>query len=278
MSATPAASHSVVATSAAATRVERAVGDPALDDDAGEQTGGCGRREEVQADPAAGGQTEHGDTCRDRRRTRRCCRCTHCNAAIGVVQSEVGGVATDRARVEEAERAEAVVRRDDDDILLGREPVTGVRRLRRRAEHERAAVEPHEHRERLGCVGAAGARRPDVEREAPRLVGGADLHVGHDVVARQLRRSRPELATRRRDRRSRAPARAARSVRRSCTGSPTNSAPDAWRDVRTRGSFRFPSHSDRFRLSRSDCAGKFNAVAGLRRARVRRAVFSRVDP
>ncbi len=46
-----------------------------------------------------------------------------------VVQTEVGGVTTDRACVEEAQRTQAVVRRHDDDVLLGREPVARVRGL-----------------------------------------------------------------------------------------------------------------------------------------------------
>ena len=51
-----------------------------------------------------------------------------------VEQPEVRDVAADRARVEEPERAEPVVRRDDDDLLLGCEPsavVTGLRRTSR---------------------------------------------------------------------------------------------------------------------------------------------------
>ena len=112
-----------------------------------------------------------------------------CERADRVAQTAVRHPA-ERAGVEKAERAEPVVHRDHDDLLLGCQQRAVVHGLRRRADHERSAVEPHEHRKR-----AVGVGRPDVERQAARFVGRAHLHAGHDLAERSvdiLGRSRTE--------------------------------------------------------------------------------------
>ena len=126
--------------------VERVERRAALHDRTAEQSAGERRSAEVEHDAAARRFAEHGDAfgiatergdvvadpleCRDR-----------------VAEPAVGDTA-DVARVEEAERAEPVVARDDDDVLFRAEPRAVVRGLRRGADGERAAGKPHEHRPR----------------------------------------------------------------------------------------------------------------------------------
>ena len=129
----------------AALGVERAVGDPALDDQTREQSGRRPRREQMDPEPAAGRQPEHRHL-RGVAAERGDVLAHPLQRGDGIVQPEVRDVATDRARVEESERAEAVVRGDDHDVLLRREPGAVVAALRRRSEHERTTVEPDHHR------------------------------------------------------------------------------------------------------------------------------------
>jgi hypothetical protein len=170
----------------AALGVQRAVGDPALDDQTREQAGRSPRYEQMDPQPAASRQPEH----RHLRRVtaeRGDVLAHPLQRGDGIVQPEVRDVATDRARVEETERAEAVVRGDDHDVLLRREPGAIVAALRRRSEHERTTVEPDHHRSRIGIRG-----RPHVQVEASGLVGRARIHAGDDPVARELRGGRTQ--------------------------------------------------------------------------------------
>ena len=113
-----------------------------------EQPGRSRRSEEVQHEAAAGGLTERGDAARIAAKCRDVVACPF-ERGDPVLQSEVRAVAAEAPRVQEAERADAIVRADDDHVLLGRQSGTVVDGLRRRAEHERAAVEPHHHRLRI---------------------------------------------------------------------------------------------------------------------------------
>ena len=89
----------------------------------------------------------------------------------------------------ETQRAEAVVERDDHDIAAAGKALAVVDAERRRADLERAAVDPHHH----GAL-TVGGRSPHVEIEAiVAHVGYA--HAGHDAVewaATRLPRGMPE--------------------------------------------------------------------------------------
>ena len=86
-----------------------------------------------------------------------------------------------RPGIEEPERAEPVVARDDDDVLFDTEAPAVVDRLRRRPGRERAAREPHEHRALLGTSARVGEH---VQCEAAGLVGRPPERAGHETVER----------------------------------------------------------------------------------------------
>ena len=99
--------------------------------------------------------------------------------------------------VEVAERAEAVVDADETHVAAAHEVVAAVGRGRRRADDERAAVEPDHHGARLVGRGGRGA---DVERQAVlahrRVLAGADeladaLLDRHGPVPRAVARALP---------------------------------------------------------------------------------------
>ena len=82
-----------------------------------------------------------------------------------------------RGMSEEAEGAEAVVDGHDDDVAVGRQGGALVQRAGTGPAAEGAAVDPHHHGSRL----PAGARRPDVERQALLVlfeVGALELGAG----------------------------------------------------------------------------------------------------
>ena len=133
----------------------------------------------MQHEPAPGGLAERGHTAGIAAEARDVV--AHpLEGGDRVVQTEVRVVAAERSRIEEAEGADAIVGADDDDILLSRETRTVVDRLRGRAEHERAAVEPHHDGLRFAARVANFGRRPHVEREAV-LVDVRDRRARHVV-------------------------------------------------------------------------------------------------
>ena len=155
----------------------------ALRDRAVEQPARGGSAEQRSDARRAGRLAEDRHLRRDRRRTRRCNRapnrarrsgrgCRRCPSP-GTRRVEVG-------EVQEAERSEAVVDRDDDDVAVQRELRTVVPRCVARAPDVRAAVNPHHHRsERVVARGC-----PHVEVEAVFAVGR--LGFAHQLRQREL--------------------------------------------------------------------------------------------
>ena len=95
--------------------------------------------------------------------------------------------------VQEPERAEPVVERDDHDVALLRERGAVVPRCVTGSEHERAAVDPHHHR----SLGVVARGRPHVEIEAV-LAGDrfrpAEHRVHRERALRALRRELGRVA------------------------------------------------------------------------------------
>ena len=174
--------------------------------------------------------------------------------------------AAERPRVEEAERAEAVV------APTRRRPVVRTRATRRRT---RAATTRRSRTSRRGTTrapgsGVVGAGRPHVQRQARVLVGVADLHAGHDLAERTVERlaaRRARTACRRRDGRvERDRVAAPRIVRRGCVRDaergPHAGTPRGMRYELTVGArapvvdYHFPNvtpnRSERLRAGRSD--------------------------
>ena len=132
---------------------------------------------------------------------RRCCRaptrarrpgrgCPRCPSRRASAPNVVG-------EVQEAERAEPVVDRDDDDVAVLREVRAVVPRHRARAEDVRAAVDPHHHRPaRVVARGrphveveAVFARRRPRARRASRAIGEVGLRdLGPRTRSRRARR------------------------------------------------------------------------------------------
>ena len=128
----------------------------------------AGDAQQVQHDAAAGRLAEHRDARRDRRRTPRCCRAPTRARAIAS-RSPQFATPPNVARVEEAERAEPVVARDDHDVLLrGRSSAPSYTGC---DDAPMVNAPPGNHTS-TGRVGAAlGVGRPHVQREARVLVG-----------------------------------------------------------------------------------------------------------
>src|SRR5690554_7647509 len=78
--------------------------------------------------------------------------------------------------MQEAENVQAVIDRDDDDILLLREIGAVVQQVIARADAEAAAVQPYHDRPRF----AVETRREDIEREAVLALRGMSVQRGHD--------------------------------------------------------------------------------------------------
>ena len=194
--------------------VEKSLGDPAgpsdvidgrrrgaLRDRGVEQPGRVGAGQQRGHDAAAGRLAEQGDPA-GIAAERRDVVAHPGQCGQHVAQASVGREApgvVEGADLEESERAEAVVHRDDHDVAEGGQRAAVIQRLARRTQDVGTAVHPHHHG--FAVAGFGARRRPDVEGQEVLALRGAeverDLRVGrlraHGSDAAGVERFLPRL-------------------------------------------------------------------------------------